>query len=50
MVHMDHFTHAVGIRAARLVRRLLTRICRGNITAGLYLRAAGVDVDRLAAR
>lgn len=47
---MHRLTHAVLIRAARLTRSILTRACRRNITAGLYLRAAGVDVDRLAAR
>lgn len=46
---MQAITHTAALQLARLTRRALTRLSRRSVTAGVYLREAGVDVDRLTA-
>jgi hypothetical protein len=45
----ERLKFAVLLAAAKLARRLFTRVARGGMTAELLLQAAGVDVDRLVA-
>ena len=43
----DRIISSALLALAKLTRRALWRIAQRNVTAGLYLQAAGVDVDRL---
>ena len=43
----DRLTGNALLASAKLTRRALKRITQRSVTAGLYLQAAGVDVDRL---
>jgi hypothetical protein len=43
----DRLIHAALYAGAKATRRVLARLSRRSISAGLYLSLAGVDVDRL---
>lgn len=42
----DRMKSAALLASAKLTRRTLKRITQRSVTAGLYLQAAGVDVER----